>query len=213
LIEALLIDLDGTFYYSTRYSTALESAMNKTLARLLEVDVRGAEAILNDRKKRLGTMTRSVESLGLDRRIFYQRLARNIEPAKYIRPNRKRAATLAWLKKENLKLALVSNSGRPLVEKVLRALNISMSLFDAVVTSDEAKTKPSPDAFRMALRLLSTVPRRAVYVGDRPIAELKPAKGLGLKTVLVSRTHKTSKWADYIIPNFTNLPTLIDRIN
>ena len=213
MIEALLIDLDGTLYHSARYSTALAVAMYRTLATFLDVDVRTAEAILKDRKKRLVTMTRSVESLGLDRRIFYRRLARNIQPAKYIRPNRRRSATLTWLKKKNLKLALVSNSGRPLVRKILKALNIPPSFFDAVVTSDEAKPKPAPDSYRMAMRLLSTIPCRAAYVGDRPRAELKQAKSLGLRTVLVSRSHQTSEWADYIIPNFMNLPRLIDRIN
>jgi len=213
LIDGLLIDLDGTLYRSSSYFNALTVEMYKTAARLLNVDIRVAEELLNDRRKKLGSMTLSVESLGLDRKKFYRNVARNIQPANYIRPNRNRSATLACLRKKNLKLALVSNGGRPLVRKVLKALNISLSSFDVVVTSDEAKPKPAPDSYRMALRLLSTIPPRAVYVGDRPRTELKQAKNLGLRTVLVSSSHRTSEWADYIIPNFTNLPKLIESIN
>ncbi len=211
-IKALLIDLDGTLYQSARYSRALGKAMDKTLAELLEVDVDSARTILAERKKVVGTVTRSLESLGVNRRTFFQNLSINIDPNAFLRPNRTRSKTLRYLRRKKLKMALVSNSGRPLVTKILRALRISPKLFDAVVTSDEAEPKPSLQSYRVCLNLLSTNPRVAAYVGDRSDIELKPAKKLGLVTILVASSGRSDGWADYVIRRFSDLPRLLQTM-
>jgi HAD superfamily hydrolase (TIGR01549 family) len=71
------------------------------------------------------------------------------------------------LKERGFKIGLVSNSGRPLVTKILGAIGLEESLFDVTVTSAEAEPKPSPQIFMLALTKVSFSVDEVVYVGDR----------------------------------------------
>jgi len=107
----------------------------------------------------------------------------------------------------------VSNSGRPLVDKILRALQLDPSTFDAIVTSSDVRPKPCPDPFLRALDLLNCRRQSAIYVGDRDEAELHPAKELGIRTILLDRTGKSSRrWADIVVGKLSEIPHMANEM-
>jgi putative hydrolase of the HAD superfamily len=89
------------------------------------------------------------------------------------------------------KLAVVSNmSFSKAGIRTLRKFEIDKH-FDAVVISgDVGWRKPSPKIFQKALKTLGVKARETVFVGDSPIADVKGAKKLGIKTILYTEKNK-----------------------
>jgi HAD superfamily hydrolase (TIGR01509 family) len=73
---------------------------------------------------------------------------------------------LAEIRRAGLPSALVSASHRVLIDAVLAATGL---VFDVTVAGDEvARTKPAPDPYLRAARLLGADPRRCVVLEDSP---------------------------------------------
>ncbi len=89
------------------------------------------------------------------------------------------------------KLAVVSNmSFAEAGFESLRKFGIAKH-FDAIVISGAfGWRKPSPKIFRAALKALRAKAQETVFVGDSPIADIKGAKLLGIKTVLLTEKDK-----------------------
>jgi len=209
----VLFDLDGTLYDSPEYSERLEQEIARFVSDRISVNLEQTKAVLQERRRELGTLTKTLESLGIDREDFFESMAARIEPTDYIRSNPSLRSIIETLKKRGFKVALVSNSGRPLVEKILKALGLEQSLFDAVITSSEVRPKPSPEPFLEALRRTNCEKVDAVYVGDRDEAELRPAKMLGIRTILLDRKGASqSRWADSVVSDLTQIPDSATRV-
>jgi len=205
--RCILFDLDGTLYNSPGYFEKVEENIAKFVSEEISASYEDARLLLQDRRKKLGTLTRSLESLGVDRVKFFESMAARIEPSEYIAEDPMVRSTIAKLRRYGFRIGLVSNSGRPLVDKVLKALKLDQSTFDAIVTSSDARPKPSPEPFLMALGLLSCGRHSAIYVGDRDEAELHPAKKLGIRTILLDPSGKSSaNWADEVVSNLSEIP-------
>lgn len=205
--RCILFDLDGTLYDSPQYSQRLEAEIVRFVSENLSVDLGSARVLLNERRRELVTLTRALESLGIDRNVFFESMATRIDPADYLSEDVTVHAVIATLKEQGFKVGLVSNSGRPLVEKILKALRLDSSAFDAIVTSSDVQPKPSPEPFLLAMRLMRCGQRTAVYVGDRDEAELHPAKEIGIRTILLDRTgYAAARWADAVVRNLSDIP-------
>jgi putative hydrolase of the HAD superfamily len=91
---------------------------------------------------------------------------------------------LAELRKQRLKIGLVSNTSRDLATFVRHfALDV-----DAWITSGSfGRVKPSPAIFRAALALLEVEPEAAVMVGDSPLDDIEGARRLGMRAFLLDR--------------------------
>lgn len=79
-------------------------------------------------------------------------------------------------------LAVASGSGRVVVEKQLRALEIE-HYFAAIVTSEDTERhKPDPDVFLEAARRLGVAPERCVVFEDSPLG-FQAAESAGMDWV------------------------------
>ena len=108
-------------------------------------------------------------------------------------------------------MGLVSNSGRPLVRKILAAIGLEEDLFDVIVTSTEAEPKPSPQPFQLATERVACSVEEIVYVGDREEAEIRPAKRFGLKTILLHRGGATrSVYAEIVIRSLSEALNVLE---
>jgi HAD superfamily hydrolase (TIGR01549 family) len=204
--------LDGTLYDSPDYSRRLEEEISKFVSEEISTSYEAARVLLKERRERLGTLTRALESLGIDQAKFFESMAARIEPSQYLSGDSELFATITRLRHE-FRIGLVSNSGRPLVDKVLRALQLDESTFDTIVTSSDVRPKPSPQPFLLALNLLNCNRQSAIYVGDRDEAELRPAKELGIRTILLDRTGKSSRrWADAVVSKLSEIPQVAYEI-
>lgn len=117
------------------------------------------------------------------------------------------------LRETGLRLGLVSASARPVIDAVLRAVELD-DAFETVVSGDEvARGKPAPDGFLMAARRLATDPARCLVVEDSRNGVLA-GKAAGMTVAAVpGPTTKGQDFspADLILPSLEALPKLLDR--
>jgi HAD superfamily hydrolase (TIGR01549 family) len=88
------------------------------------------------------------------------------------------------------KLGIVSNMSIPeVVWKLLPELGLGRFFSAVVISGAINKRKPSPEIFEKALKSLGVKADRAVFVGDTPGIDVKGAKIVGLKAILLERQH------------------------
>jgi len=194
-IKLVIFDIDGTLYESREYEVELGRTIVSLVGEMLGISTDDARQRLESEKKTSLTVSSSIARLGIDRRRFYTLLAERIEPSRFIAPDPLVAEMVRTLRLAGVKVAAHTNSGALLAGKVLDALGLKPEDFDVVMTSDEAEPKPAPDGYVKITERAGVSLSEAVYVGDRPLVELRTAKTLGMKTILVGQ--RRSIWADY----------------
>lgn len=187
MIRAVALDIDGTLYRSPSYTHHLYENIVRTIAEILNLKVDDAKKVLEEKRSKLLTVTRSIESMGIDRREFYKRVSDKVYPSKFIKPDNDVRNKLLFLKLAGLRLVAHTNSGKPLADKVLQALGLSEGIFDIVLTCNDAEPKPSLDGYKKICKYLGLKPSQIIYVGDRPEVELAPAKEIGMVTMQVGK--------------------------
>jgi HAD superfamily hydrolase (TIGR01509 family) len=179
----------------------------------LAVTPEKAKLLLKNGKSRFGTLTGTLENLKINRELFFEEIVKRVEMEKYLKADPSVKNMLTHLRGSGLRIGLVSNSGRPVVLKILSTIGLAPEEFDVVVTSSDAKPKPSPEPFLLAIRKIGSDVEHSVYVGDRDAEELQPAKKLGIKTILVDQEgHSTANWADYVVRSLSELPELMKKL-
>lgn len=111
-----------------------------------------------------------------------------------------------------LRLAAVGNMDRDYVESQLRWLSV-LERFDIVATPEDAGA-PLPDArlLQIALERAAVGPPRGIFVGASVQRGIRPAKALGLTTVLLDNAMRQTELAgaDFTassVPRVTNILT------
>ena len=165
MFKVVIFDIDGTLYRSREYEDYLSDKINEVLAELLGVSKEEAGRRLLEKKKMFKTVSRSVEALGVNRRVLFNRLAERMEVEKYIHRRPDLAQALRRLRETGVKVVLHTNSGRRLAERILSSLGVDDTCYDLLVTSDEAEPKPSRDGYRYILEKTGARPEEALYVG------------------------------------------------
>lgn len=100
---------------------------------------------------------------------------------KGLRPYPDVPATLRWLRRQGLKLAVVTDAPRLKGYQRLDAMGIADE-FDVVVGFESTgQRKPSPLPFTAALRALGVKPEEALHVGDWAERDVVGAQALGMK--------------------------------
>lgn len=114
-------------------------------------------------------------------------------------------ALAAMLKRLPGRKIVFSNGPREYVEAIVAAMGIRRC-FDDVFAVEHMRFEPKPNvrAFRHLLREYRLRPERCILVEDSP-ANLRTAKRLGMKTVLVSRGLKQPAYADMKIASVLEL--------
>jgi len=184
-IKLVIFDVDGTLYRSREYEEHLLNKMVETIAEMLGVDLETAAMRLAEGKKVTKTVSGTVEMLGLDRSEFYSRLAEKVDVDRFIKRNDRVKSLLDGLRRRGFYVALHTNSGKDLAQKVLKALGVDSRSYDLIITSDDAPPKPSTEGYEKLLSHFEVEPGQALYVGDRYEVELEPARQVGMKTALV----------------------------
>ena len=91
---------------------------------------------------------------------------------------------LEELRRHDLKLGLVSNTGRDLDEFVAHhALDVDAALASGAY----GRTKPHESIFRAVLELLDVEPADAAMVGDSLADDIDGARALGMRAILIDR--------------------------
>lgn len=113
-------------------------------------------------------------------------------------------STLKELKGRGIKTAIATTTPKFFFENVLLQLK---DYIDIVVDGWEARAaKPSPKVYLRTLEKLGIGARDAVLVGDDQNLDIRPAKKLGIATVLVDREGKIESYiADFKVKSLGEL--------
>jgi putative hydrolase of the HAD superfamily len=119
------------------------------------------------------------------------------------RPTSMSLALLDVLRDLGLKTGLVSNTMEPrwLLLRDLDEQGLGGRLDVVVFSSDVGIRKPRPEIFRRALDELGVSAERALFVGDRLVADVRGARDVGMRTVQ-AMWYRAEAAVDGVEPDF-----------
>ncbi len=210
-----LFDLDNTLHDATPHIFPhINRSMTAYLADALGLATDQAGLLRIDYWRRYGaTLTGMMRHHGTDPRHFLSQT--------HAFPNLPRMlvfdrAVKAMLRRLPGRKIVFSNAPRHYAEAVLGLMGVR-PLFDAVYAIEHLNFRPKPD-IRGFMRLIKAErlnPSRCVMVEDSP-ENLRTAKALGMRTVLVSRfarlPAKLPSWVDLRLQSVLELPRRLGEI-
>ena len=134
-----------------------------------------------------------------------------------------------WLKAQDYKIALISNTGRTpgsILRKVLDHYNL-LSFFDVLIFSDEVGlSKPNPAIFQLICDQMNLQPHEIIHIGDGIPADVVGAREIGMYSALYIGSLSTNYTIErsfamdfrafhppYILNDFEEIPFLIAAID
>lgn len=122
--------------------------------------------------------------------------------------------TLKILKKENLKLGVITDGDPERQKRKIESLGLK-KFFDLLIYTSETKAKPSAKPYEKVIGVLKEKPENVIYVGDNPELDFKGAKNIGMVTVRVRRGEFRSmpknKYIDFEIHNMKDVLKIIAK--
>jgi len=123
-------------------------------------------------------------------------------------------ASLEYLKKRGLPVAIVTNGKSPFQERNARAL-VEYKYFDSIIVSEAVGLrKPDKAIFELACKSLKAELDASIFIGDNPVADIAGANQAGMKTIFVPTNNDAIECtdADAVVTNLIDLPTELDRL-
>jgi MIP family channel proteins/HAD superfamily hydrolase (TIGR01509 family) len=211
-IELVLFDMGGSLYDDDGWAQALKQAVRELAGDRFDEQAFWDE--YNQQRESQGDLrTAMANRFGVDRAQLHELAGRYLNYGRdHLYPEV--TATLRALA-GRYKLALVANQD----ERVLEALRRDglFELFDVLALAKAAGAmKPDPRIWRYALTQAGVAPHRAVHIGNRLDADVRPAKELGLRTIWLLRGEAPSaptieqlSEPDAVITNLAQAPGVI----
>jgi putative hydrolase of the HAD superfamily len=211
-IELVVFDMGGSLYDDDAWAQALKRAVRE-----LAGDRFDEQAFWQEYDAQRGSQgdlrTAMATRFGVDRAQLHELAGRYLHYSRdHLYPEV--APTLRALA-SRYKLAVVANQD----ELVLEALRRDglFELFDVLALAKAAGAmKPDPRIWRYALTHAGVPPSRAVHIGNRLDADVRPAKQLGMRTIWILRGEAPSSptvqqlsEADAVITNLAQAPGVI----
>lgn len=203
-----LLDLDNTLHDANPHIFPFMSrAMSAYVAQAAGLDAEAAQALRDHYWQRYGaTLTGLVRHHGVDPRDFLTKTHDFLDRLPQMVVHER--ALRHMLKRLPGRKILFSNAPRHYVDAVLAHIGID-KLIDSVWSIERLCYEPKPHlgAFRRLLHKERLDPRRCILVEDSA-ANLRAAKQLGMKTVLVSPATRAPAYVDILIKSALDLPRL-----
>jgi len=212
-IKVIGFDLDQTLYpKSPEIDDAIQAYLYKEIADYKKVSMKEAEKMFKDLyqdgKGLSGSKT--MEAIGIPNgKEAVQTALEKADIASFLKPDKKVLELLNDLKVKYKNLDLVTGSSRSIVGDKLREIGIEKSIFNNIITADEA-SKPDLSAFKMSFNFYPNLkPEQFLYIGDRPFSDFIAPSSLGINVILVNQKEKNSLLKCPQLPLFTDLRNLI----
>ncbi|MBD3244614.1 MAG: HAD hydrolase-like protein [Candidatus Moranbacteria bacterium] len=187
-IKAVGFDLDQTLYRETKETfESYRKVLYEILAKELKTTRQKAKRDFEKNYKIIGSGTETVRFMGVKEP---EKLSAKVpDLAKqhlYITKDPQLVNIIRYLK-EKYKLFLITASGKKSSNLKLKALGLSPeSDFDYKIFGDEKKSgKTKGLSFSKMVKMTKLKPIEHVYVGDREVTDVVPAKRAGMQTVIV----------------------------
>lgn len=203
-MPALLFDLDNTLYPAYAGVTeALEQQMNTFVAHITGLPESQAKALRQHYFETYGTTLRGLQTHHDVDVEHYLATVHDISVEQYIDPNptlvdQLSTCTLPW--------AIFTNSPLEHATRILTKMGFAHLSFPIIdIRAMQFQPKPHPEAYRIALDVVSSSAHDAVLFEDT-LHNLSYAKAIGMTTVYL-KTHATSDiippYVDYCFSDIT----------
>jgi putative hydrolase of the HAD superfamily len=209
-VQAILFDLDDTLYpRSAGLLGQVRELILRYMCTRLEMERAEAEALRRHYLQAYGTTMRGLQihhQIDADEFLAY---VHEVPLHDYLRPNPALDRALASLPQRK---AVFTNASREHAEHVLDALGVRHH-FDRIVDVRDVgfESKPQIAAYRRACELLDLRPEECVLVEDN-IRNLRPAKELGMTTVLVGEEGEVAGTVvDHTIARIEDIASIFNR--
>jgi len=136
-------------------------------------------------------------------------------PTSYIRQQEGSKKLLEALKQRNKKLAIVTNSDRRLVDRIMHRFELH-KFFDVIVTKNDVRmTKPHPDPILQAAKKLGCKPNAILYIGDSEI-DIIAGKAAGVMTAMFKPLTRKESFEprttpDYVLNKLEEILPLLEK--
>jgi putative hydrolase of the HAD superfamily len=211
MLKAILFDLDETLY--PRSSSLMPTIGQRIKTYVIErvgIPVDEAERLRRHWRTTYGTALRGLIEEGYafdpDDFLHYVHdipLEGAIEAQPEIRE---------MLLRIPLRRAVMTNSDVAHATRVLMHVNL-LDCFERIIDIRALNfiNKPDPRAYRMALEMLGVTAREAILVEDMP-ANTRPARALGMQTILVDCPLSDDGDADVTVGTLLDVGSVVDKL-
>jgi putative hydrolase of the HAD superfamily len=207
-ITTLFFDLDGTLYPNNNgLWDAIATRMNLYMAEKLHFPKEQIPAIREKYFHQYGTTLKGLQINHNVDSLEFLAFVHDVPLEEFIAPDPKLKSLLAALPYSKW---IFTNSDQGHASRVLKTLGIA-DYFEGIldVTRLNYLNKPDPKAFESALEFAgSPRPENSIFFEDIP-KNLKPAKTIGFRTVLVGSQPPIPE-IDFYIPNIHYLQDALD---
>lgn len=203
-MPALLFDLDNTLYPAYAGVTeALEQQMNAFVAHITGLPDTQAKSLRQHYFETYGTTLRGLQTHHDVDVETYLATVHDIQVEQYIEPNPRLVAQLSTC---TLPWAIFTNSPLEHATRILTKMGFPHLSFPIIdIRAMQFQPKPHPEAYRIALEVVSSSAHDAVLFEDT-LHNLSYAKAIGMTTVYL-KTHATSDiippYVDYCFSDIT----------
>lgn len=155
--------------------------------------------------------TRFLRELGIDDEGLAERLFATFRSVSSYKLYDDVEATLDRLRGAGYDLGLISNFERWL-EQLLVELEVGRAFRTTVISGVEGVAKPDPAIFELALERAGVDASRAVYIGDSPEMDIRPATAVGMSAVLLDRAGRHGGAGGHVISSLSELPEVLEHL-
>jgi putative hydrolase of the HAD superfamily len=212
MIRAILFDLDETLYpRQAGVMGQIRVLILRYLRTRFGLSSEEAEVLRRQYFQTYGTTMRGLQinhQIDVDEFLRY---VHDIPLHEYLQPNHSLDAVLASILQDKV---VFTNASREHAEAVLELLGIRRHFVQIVDVRDvDYESKPQAVAYQRACQLLGVRPEECVLVEDN-VRNLRPAKALGMTTVLVQHdSDGPDEAVDYAIRRIEEIGDVLNRID
>jgi len=193
-VTSIVFDLDGTLYQSHGVADAIVAAAEGLVAHCRGVDPPKARRLITSARKQLTelleeepSLTRICHELGIEIRLLHQAFEEQVRPEDHLVDDPILQALLDSLR-SHCDLYIYTNNNLYLTQKILALLGVE-NLFERLYTIEFSwRPKPDRDTLQKILEDIGGPLESFLFVGDRPVIDLRPADDLGIATLQVHET-------------------------
>ncbi|WP_108671047.1 HAD family hydrolase [Peribacillus acanthi] len=214
-ITTVLFDLDGTLLnrefsimnfienqYDRLYHKLSQVPKSDFIKTFLELDCNGL--VWKDE-----VYTKMVEKFGMDVSVDYLLADYMTDFKNHCTAFSHLHTMMELLKKNSIRIGLISNGREQFQQDVIRALGIENDLEVIVISEAVGMKKPDPAIFEYTLKELKVSAEECLFVGDHPIHDILAAKKVGMKTAWKINGMWEYAEADYWIHDLMEIPDLL----
>lgn len=215
-IKAIFFDVGDTLYSSEDMEKEYPRQLVKLLAKTKHIEESEAKQLLKETTEKLKetekhvTKIRAMKELGFTRAQAHEAICK-VNPSEFLTKNPELDELILRLSKK-YKLGIISNFKRAHMLDIFSALGLSEKQLSLMITEDILQEiKPHPEPFQKAVELSGYAADECLYVADSPTKDIRPAKEVGMMTILVKANTEPEnlKFADGNIKNIKELASLI----